>query len=355
MESQDQNQLKLPSMKDLAKALTHNQIRELRAAIDMELHCDLLIKLPAEIRDMILQLLPLRQCFQARRVSRAWYDVLSECEAVHAALRWWFPDSHRFEPTPSMPEGLSSADVANAIAEQVNAFRTCKPFSSRHYWFDDFPKTTCGRYAAYADGCVAWVDRTSSRKIWLFKLQEGLKAGLVTSDRSSLDVVAISSAMVAAVGTSGKCHVWELATGQRFSFRIPSSRVNSLIVIGEVLAIAWDRKARDGWRNDQYIGEIVMWDLKSQSARSILIDPEPDDGSISLRFIRNKLSIDTRNSTIMITDQVFSEGLLQPFHINFRQISFGGEVLVQKKMQLPLLLQDWSVISCVDGHDLTFP
>lgn len=45
--------------------------------------------------------------------------------------------------------------------------------------------------------------------------------------------------MVAALGTSGKCHVWSVQTEPLFSFRILSAGAEKLVVSKSTLAIIW--------------------------------------------------------------------------------------------------------------------
>lgn len=77
-------------LEELVKALTHQQIRELRSAVGkIDLKCDIIAHSPLEISRDILQYLPIHQIFQARRVSSKWRQILSSAQIVEPLLRDW--------------------------------------------------------------------------------------------------------------------------------------------------------------------------------------------------------------------------------------------------------------------------
>lgn len=121
------------------------------------------MELPVEIRDMVLQYLPMNHCFRMRSVSRKWNAILSLPKTVDALLKWWYPNPDSEKLPSDVPEGLSLEAAASLKAEHVDAFRTGRPFAMMTHDLRCFPKGLEARHIAYADGVFAWIDRTDCR------------------------------------------------------------------------------------------------------------------------------------------------------------------------------------------------
>ena len=122
-------------LKGLVKVLTHQKIRDLRSAIEnIDLHYDVIVKLPLEISQTILQYLPLYQIFQDRRVSSEWRQVLSSAQTVEPLLRDWYP-KRALDLGLEIPKILSAESITSLKAEHVDAYRTGHAFLyARHKW-----------------------------------------------------------------------------------------------------------------------------------------------------------------------------------------------------------------------------
>lgn len=202
----------------LVNALTHQQIRELRSVInEVDLHYDIIAKLPLEISQVILQYLPLYQIFQARRVSPEWRQILGSAKTVELLLRDWFPN-HNVGQKLRIPRGLSAESVAIVKAKHIDAYRTGHAFSYAMHGLNFFGASD--QYAvAYADGVLGWVDHTGSPHIKVIDLKTGQEWSFLPEARTRFNAIAISSSMVAALG-SGRCNVWTLHTGACHSLQL---------------------------------------------------------------------------------------------------------------------------------------
>lgn len=137
----------------LVDNLTHDQIRELRNAIGgVDLCYDIVAYLPLELSQMILQHLPLYQCFQARRVSRKWKDIISSPSTIDSILHDWYPTT---DTRLCIPDGLSAESAAFLKAEHVDAFKTGRPFSMMTHDLHGFNDGLDAEKFAYADGMLA--------------------------------------------------------------------------------------------------------------------------------------------------------------------------------------------------------
>lgn len=343
-------------LNNLVTSLKHQQVRDLRAAIDkVDLNCDIIAELPAEVRDMILQYLPLHQCFQIRRVSRKWYSILSAPKTVDALLNWWYPTPDIVEAPFSVPADLSPEMVASLKAEHVNAFRTGKPFSMMTHALGCFPGGLQARYVAYAHGVVAWIDRTDCRTVYALDLKTGHKRSLVTEDRSSVSDIAISSTLIAALGTSGKCHIWTFRTEQRFSIRLPSASAESLVVSSSTLAVMWPPTGSAlpaTWApipmDEDRKTEVLTWNWRSQRALSFFITlRQGQTGNQEER----KLIIDSKGETLLHFERMCGVSHEGSEHFSFKRVTFNGDVLAEGVLDFPCNMY-WHDISGMGNQSI---
>ena len=155
--------------------MTHQQIRELRSAIEeVDLYCDVIAELPLEISQMILQYLPIHQTFQARRVSSKWRQILSSAQTVGPLLQYWLPKGD-VGLGLRIPEGVSSESIASLKAEHVDAYRTGHAFTYASHEWDCFTYDFAPGHVAYAEGFMAWVAEGQSSLVKTLDLKPGQK------------------------------------------------------------------------------------------------------------------------------------------------------------------------------------
>ena len=190
-----------------------------------------------------------------RRVSRAWYDVLTSPTVRDAVLRSWSIGS---DNSLCIPDGLSEEAIASLRAEHVDAFRTGHPFSlSIHYLKSQ-------DVVAFAVDMFAWIDEKDTSVCWSMNLRTGLRTSFSTEQRYAFSDVAISSSMIVATCYLGKCFVWQHRVDKCHSFTIPSALVNRLLVSGDTLAIVF---SPDSLENGIWV-QTITWNLQTKRTRS---------------------------------------------------------------------------------------
>ena len=225
-----------------------------------------------------------------------------------------------------IPDGLSTNSILSLTAEHIEAYRTGHPFSyARHKW-------SCRQHSknpdlvAYAAGIVAWVDTSDSYFIKLLDLRTGQEWSFLPEARTSVDAIAISSSMIAALG-SGRCHIWTLRDGDHYSIRLPSARWADIAVSGESLAISHPE-----WHEASPRIEVVTWTLKEQRTESFSV-------ALSLnvrRFAHFRMMLDNEGKSLLLYEQTNDSYLeVRPAHIHYFRTSLNGFILAQGSIGHP--------------------
>ena len=219
-----------------------------------------------------------------------------------------------------IPDGLSTNSILSLTAEHIEAYRTGHPFSyARHKWScRQHPKNP--DLVAYADGIVAWVDISDSYFIKLLDLRTGQEWSFLPEARTSVDAIAISSSMVAALG-SGRCHIWTLRNGDHYSIRLPSARRADIAVSGESLAISHHE-----WLEASPRIEVVTWTLKEQRTESFFV-------ALSLnvcRFAQFRMMLDNEGKSLLLYEHTNNSYLgIRSAHTHYFRTSLNGFILAQ--------------------------
>ncbi|CAD6580983.1 MAG: hypothetical protein ASARMPREDX12_000322 [Alectoria sarmentosa] len=313
----------------LVKTLTHQQVRELRLSLEeVDLHCDVIAELPLEISQMILRHLPLYQIFQARRVSFRWKQVLSSPQTMEPLLRSWFP-APIADTALHIPDGLSESSILSLKAEHIDAYRTGHAFSYMTYSWSCFLDDLSLDLVAYADGIMAWVDKTDSHSVNLLDLKTGEQRLFLPDARTRIVAIATSSSMVAALG-SGRCHVWSLRAGDHYSLRLPSATLSKIIVSGESLAIV---HALSAWQDSSTCVEMVTWTLKDQKTYSSSVALSPKKGQ---RLSTMRIILDDKGESVLLFELVhkyFQDD--EPTHVRHVRTSLDGDILTREVIEIP--------------------
>ena len=305
--------------------MTHQQIRELRSAIEeVDLHCDVIAKLPLELSQMILQYLPIHQIFQARRVSSKWRQILSSAQTVEPLLRSWFPKGDvglglRF------PEGISSESIASLKAEHVDAYRTGHAFTYATYEWDCFTYDFAPGYVAYAEGFMAWVAGEQSSLVKTLDLKTGHQESFLLEDEAKINDIAISSSIVVALTSEG-CHVWNLTTGEShcLQYRTSFCRQRFVSVSGESLAFAYpiDPGGECGF-------EVSTWTLKDQRLSSFFV-------ATPTKTTAESIILDSNGETLLLFYFSLPRSRA-PMRFYYSRTNLDGDVLAQGVIETPSL------------------
>lgn len=308
----------------LVDNLTHDQIRELRNAIGgVDLCYDIVAYLPLELSQMILQHLPLYQCFQARRVSRKWKDIISSPSTIDSILHDWYPTT---DTRLCIPDGLSAESAAFLKAEHVDAFKTGRPFSMMTHDLHGFNDGLDAEKFAYADGMLAWVDLDYNSAIKVLDLRSGIEGDFMTDNRCTVMHVAMSSSILAGLSSSARCYIWDLSTLDQISLQLPSANFEDLTVSGTTLALA-SLKARNAPRL-----EVVTWDLRNRTAQSFFF-------SLSSKYPENfclwRMTIDPQGESVIFFETTYHDNNSNlPDHLYFTRTDLKGNVLVRGSLGL---------------------
>ena len=321
-------------LQGLVKALTHQQIRELRSVIEeVDFHCDIIAKLPLEISRVILQYLPLYQIFQARRVSPGWRQILASARTVEFLLRDWFPN-HNVNQDLQIPAGLSAEIVASVKAENVDAYRTGHAFSYARHRRHCFSGAWDPYVVAYADGILAWVEYAESHLIEVIDLKTGQEWSFLPEARTRVQAIAISSSIVAALG-SGRCNVWTLRAGACHCLQLPSARGVVIAVAGESLATLhsaeWPRAGSAflhsaEWHMAGSRVELFTWTLKNQRTSSFIVALSSKKLGFKSQL---RLALDNKGQSLVLFESVhdFLDG--RPVQFYYKRTSLDGDIIAQ--------------------------
>ena len=322
-------------LRGLAKHLTYDNFRTLLTAKNSSIvgklgcfcHYDIIAELPLEINQKIFLYLPLHQCFKAQRVSRRWHKLLSAPQTIECLIRWWYPGG---ETDLCIPNDLSIEATLNLKAEHIDAFRSGYPFSKSI--LDGMPDRI--ERIVYANGVLAWINLDQfarvGHSIEILDLKTHLRRQL-TSDWTSEDwfsfrTIAISSSIIAALDSTGRCHVWEISNpNKRYLLQLPSAGYKRLEASGPALAIA-------SGQYDSTETEVFTWSSRSMITRSFLLPLHPVRTSL---FHEWKIVLNPNGESLFLFETICSEhygasGWRRDLYaLYFTHTSFDGQICAQ--------------------------
>ncbi|KAI5850375.1 hypothetical protein DFP73DRAFT_473172, partial [Morchella snyderi] len=197
-------------------------------------HVDILPLLPLEIALQVLRLLPLHELVLARRVSRRWDALLRSADVCRSLTRHFFPTStetHLQCPT-RLFENLASRRLAflrrrPAAVDEIVA-TPVDPLDLELSFDADFERCRI----------AVWMGDSIVVRNLLCMSGPPVLPRRYMDDHGIIDEGSLSGAVVAAVSTAmGVCQVWELATGDTHSFRLPAAEVAAIHSDGHVTGI----------------------------------------------------------------------------------------------------------------------
>lgn len=317
----------------MIKALTHQQIRELRFSLEeVDLRCDIISQLPLELSQIILQHLPLYQLFQARRVSSKWRQILSSAQTVEPLLRDWYHPKRDVDRGSQIPAGLSADSVAYLKAKYIDAYCTGHPFTYASHEWDCLETYLDLNLVAYADGIMAWVDKKDSDFVKSLDLRTGQKWSFLPEARTGVRAVATSSSMVAALG-SGRCHVWNYRTGESYTLLLPSARLANIAVSGESLAIRSEPVQHEASLRI----EVVTWTLKDKKTYSFSV---ASSRIRSRSAYASRTMLDNEGESVLFFEWVEDRSERpKPSQFHYLRTSLDGNVLTQGVIETPDLME----------------
>lgn len=322
-----------PRLNALVDSLTHQEIRELQSAIEqVDFHRDIIAKLPLELNRIILQYLPLDQIFQAQRVSSTWRKILSSAQILEPLLRNWYPKFDA-ERNLQISSGTSAESVAAIKAEQIHAYRTGHAFKyARYEWGRDSENMELYR-VAYADGIMAWVDPSDLGSVKSLDLRTGQERSFLPEGRIQIDAIAISSSMIAALG-SGKCYVWTLTAGDSYCLLFPSTSRGAIAVSSGSLAIVHCH-----WYEGFSRVEVVTWTLKDQRTSSFFVAFSPVGPTYTIM-------LDNSGESLILCERIrnpLKDGVV---HFHYTHASLAGDIITEGVIEAPNL-RDF--LDCSEG------
>ncbi|KAH0608093.1 uncharacterized protein H6S33_002145 [Morchella sextelata] len=267
-------------------------------------HVDLLPLLPLEITLQILRLLPLHELVLARRVSRRWNTLLRSPDVCRSLTRHFFPAN-----TETHVQG--PAHLFENLASRRLAFLRHRPAAVEELVADPAERSLDDEFSVDIDfeRCRMAVWMRGENSIVVRDLLCGASGPAVLprsymDDHGQIDEGSLSGAVVAAVSTTmGVCQVWELATGDTHSFRLPGAEVAAMHSDGHVTGILLHR------RNLEY--QLVVHSAAARRTRCIdiacgeqyngnqLIVHEASNRVVHMRyFVDGKLDIELASWSI---------------------------------------------------------
>ncbi|RPB17668.1 hypothetical protein P167DRAFT_531200 [Morchella conica CCBAS932] len=226
-------------------------------------HLDLLPLLPLEITIQILRLLPLHETVLARRVSRRWNTLLRSPDVCRSLTRHFFPADTDTETRPQDP-----AHRFENLASRRLAFLRHRPAAIDEFVADPAESGLEDQFSVDIDfercRMAAWTRGENSIVVRDLLCASAPAAFPKTymDNHGPIGEVSLSQSIVAAVSTTmGVCQVWELATGDTHSFKLPSAVVATMHSDGSVTGILLHR------RNLEY--QLVVHSTATRKTRCI--------------------------------------------------------------------------------------
>ncbi|KAL8930739.1 MAG: hypothetical protein Q9208_000280 [Pyrenodesmia sp. 3 TL-2023] len=284
---------------------------------------DIISGLPIEILCMTFKHLPIYQAFQLRRVSKTWLQKLSAPELVESLLQPWFPMG---DVDLRMPDNVSREAALAIKAEHVDAFKTGNPFSMvKGAW--DLHWEARQDYRSrpvdmdYSHGRLAWIEGNTQVRVKNLELdQETL---YTPSNREQISTIRLSCATVVAVTTaSGRCYVWDCATGSPHSFQLPSALVFTVVVKGKSLAILSKSEPQ---RN--HCTTCTTWNLESRRTRSF---PVPTQSRLCVRKKYYTYDVTMTEDSVVILELDMGP----PDQIFFTRYTLEGKIIANGASEL---------------------
>lgn len=192
----------------------------------MDFRSDPVVKLPVEICYQVFQYLEIYQIFQAQRVSREWYRLLSSPAIVDSlVLRPWVGYSGRSANSSkglskgnlNTPSSLTPGGEASLQARHIDNLRNGLAFSmSTGKWHTSFQtyETRILSHVDFAGSILAWTGRQTGC-VELKCLVSGQEVSLFTPAQEEIDQIALSDMAIVVMTDSGKCCAWDLLGGIR--------------------------------------------------------------------------------------------------------------------------------------------
>lgn len=313
------------SLKGLVQHLSLQQVRNVRAFVeDVDFSCDVVAKLPLEIRLLIFQYLPLYQYFQARRVSQRWSELLGPKVASDCLLRTWYHG----DSSISRLSDSSSDYNPSVLAEHVDAYRRGYPFSMmvQSYIEAPLPPRPYPAEVLYADGVLVWTDVEDRAKIRCIYLINGVQSVLVSPNREAIIKIAVSASMIAATTRAGKAYVWELPITQKSSpktIQLPSNRAYKPVASAKTLVIL--HRILDGHRGGFV---LTIFTLETFRCDQLVVPLHSKDP------IENEILLTRDGKSILLFEDgpVFGPGV---GHVYFTRLNLKGEILASGGVGYP--------------------
>lgn len=302
------------ALNGLFESLSHSQIRESIVSLrSTDFTYDIVGGLPLEINVIIFQHLPIRQVFLAHRVSREWLRILSSPAILDPLLHQW----NSMGKTPlRIPEGLELQAIKSLEAEHIDAYRKGLAFSKAAYTWD-LQSNPNPAGIAYADGRVAWINKTGVI-LSVLNLERGSKQSFIPPNRERMISITVSTNILAATTFSGRCYVWELRNGDTHFFRLISISRNSLISSRKTLAILH--------RSNSPPGDCVTtWNLETlrsyqfpATARQIVAQDVDEREPL----VKKKIMLSNNGQSVIIFEKVSG----YPERNYFKRLSLDGRI-----------------------------
>lgn len=243
-------------------------------------------------------------------------------------IREWFPPPSA-DTDLHIPDGLTASSILSLKAEHIDAYRTGHAFTYASYEWNCPLHSTQTYLVAYADGIMAWVDTTDSYSVNSLDLRTGHRCSYSPEVRIRVNAIAMSSSMLAAFG-SGRCHVWNLGTGDCYRIQLPSNKGQRIVVSGQTLALVARLGPTDQPEATMRF-EVVTWTLKDQRTSSFCVALRPKKDRYT--YSTEKYMLDKNAESLHFFERVFylSDGST---HFHYTRTSLDGALLAQDVLEI---------------------
>ncbi len=188
-------------------------------------------------------------------------------------------------------------------------------------WFEDndYHETNKGSWRlAYAAGFLAWV-LSGTNELYLFRLVSSVLTTLRAPQSEEIQLMAISTTMLAVTTKTGNCHVWklsgaeleEIATTVPVTFKLRSSEVWRLVVSASTVAVVYDKATEKR-------ADITICDVETLETDHRLLPSQTE-----LSRIRDRCIVATRQGKYIIHAEVV-HGAARTIH--FAKLKASGEM-----------------------------
>ena len=315
---------------NLFKHLSKQQKRDLETlAKRTDWRFDIVANLPPELVFLVFEKLDHCSAFSAQRVSRRWFDQLSN-DLVTGTLTQSWRSLGAFKLV--VPEGPSQVASHALVAEHEQAFRTGNAFSRVYLNISLDEDDTLPRWA-YCEGYVAWLTGpVDAIRIALYHIESGQRSSFSPPDREDIRKVAISSELLLAFTHGGKCYVWAHHSDRPpYTIRLPSAYVIATHV-SEDIAIILIRSMHSASTEEPSRGSIIVvqCDIASHSRSPANqscegpINATTHEFEIMLHYwtMQPQIMLDRAKSSIILVDPLPEQNA----RIYLAQFSLHGNV-----------------------------